>query len=62
MVDGLDCGVLIRSFGRVGGFLGVCDGLSGFSGMQGFFSIFLDLFSHVFWGVRSSEPGGWLQI
>ena len=50
---GLDCGVLGLSSGRVGGFLGVCVGLYGFLGMQGFFSHFLDLFSLLVLGAQA---------
>ena len=61
---GPDCGILGLSSRWFEGFLGVCVGLSGFFslGMQGFFSHFVDFFSFLVWGLRGSEPWGWLLI
>ena len=60
---GPDCGILGLSSRWFEGFLGVCVGLSAFFlGMQGFFSLFVDFFSFLVWGLRGSEPWGWLLI
>ena len=59
MLDGPDCGVLILSFGRVEGFLGVCVGDSSFFWDAGFFLPFFGVYSlFCFGGLRGSEPWG----
>ena len=64
MVDGLVCDFLGWSCGRAAGFLGISVGFSDFLWDARFFLPFfwisLDFFSPVFWGLRSSEPWGWL--
>ena len=66
---GPDCGILGLSSSWFAGFLGVCVGLSVIFiylffalGMQGFFSHFVDFFSFLVWGLRGSQPWGWLLI
>ena len=74
MVDGRDWDALVRRFlfylVRAEGFPGVCVGFLGsfFLGCRFFlfFSLFvsfaglLNFFFYLFWGLRDSEPWGWL--
>ena len=52
MLNRLDCGVLISSFGGVEGFFGLYVGLFGFFRDAGVFLFFLDLLSFVFGGAQ----------